>query len=170
MLMLISVSAIAQNAQPMIELDAVSSSKSTVADQTTQIINTVFDKTTEAITELASALKVPAEHVYSVLMKQQLVISLTYSIITIFLFILGVFLISKAINGQRKANDNYNKGRTGEYYVKYDLDDNWWLAGIIAGCVILVVDIIAFISMSGDIVTGFINPEYGALHEILKLL
>lgn len=120
--------------------------------ETERIIDKYSDKATEAIKGLAIALEVPAKHVYKILIKQQLI----YSIGWILVFVVGItasfFLIK---------------------FVKYAIEQNWDETAIImsvflgGGCVALMI---ASIMNFDVILTGIINPEYGAIQEISKLI
>jgi hypothetical protein len=137
---------------------------------TTQIIDKVFDRTTEAINDLAFALKVPAEHVYSVLVKQQVVKSIS-SITAIFLFFIltciGMWIPYKSwvsINAEyRKENPSY----PGNYH---DFDDSWWVWVFGFSATIFVIVLITIGCILPSLITGLLNPEYGAIKDIMSVL
>ena len=135
----------------------------------TQIIDKVFDRTTEAVQELAQALKVPAEHVYEVLVKQQRIRSMTLIIASILLLIIGLALIKITYDNWMKANREY-KAIHDCNYNNYSLDDGFWIAFIILGVLLVLVGFIVAIASVQTIITGFVNPEYGALKEIMNVL
>ena len=118
-----------------------------------KIIDKYTGKAYDAIKDLAEALQVPAEYVYTILVKQQLVYSLTYSIAIVAAIALGVLFSKYGINGIGKAKDDEAGG---------------WVAMTIVGTLSLVISTIVFFALIGDIVTGFVNPEYGAIKEILN--
>ncbi len=103
------------------------------------------------ISALGESLKVPAEHVYEVMVKQQIVYSVAYSILVIILFALTFifFKISKS-----------------DYAEDMDFEGFFAFCSIIAG----VVGALTLIFVFEDIVTGFINPEYGAIKDILDFI
>jgi uncharacterized membrane protein YcjF (UPF0283 family) len=118
-----------------------------VSTEVNSIVDNVFDKTSEAVKELSQALKVPAEHVYSILVKQQLTRSYVWTFINSFLLLACIVLWIFWIR------DLENK-------------EDWWGLPVTTS----VIFIIIFISSVGTIATGFINPEYGAIREIMNIL
>lgn len=126
-----------------------------------QIINNIVDKATIAVSSIADALKVPAEHVYSVLVKQ----SVIHSIVNILLSIL--FIIITIISYKMSIY----------YYKKHDNDDcedgvfEYADSGIFCtlSIIMLIVWIIHLLATVNIIITGFINPEYRAIQEILNI-
>jgi len=60
-----------------------------------------------------------------------------------------------------KEDPNYNH---------YDLDDSWWISGIIVSGLILAICVIVTVVCGSDLILGILNPEYGAIKEIMELL
>jgi hypothetical protein len=138
-----------------------------------QIVNTVFDRTTEAVSELAASLKVPAEHVYTILVRQQLINSIQLVIVFALLFIISYLMIKLPYNDWRRINLKWwkeHRSDSDNYYNKNDLDDGWWIWCVVPGVALAMIAAVCFIGYTGDIVTGFINPEYGAIKEIMSIL
>lgn len=110
----------------------------------------------QGVVALASSLKVGAEHIYIVLVRQQIV----YGIVYLILLLIGIFLM---INWLR----NYKN--SGEI---------WWqrndatLLGIFRTIQIIVALIMMVIGIVNieTIVTGVVNPEYGAIKEVVKMV
>lgn len=118
-----------------------------------RVVDKYVDKTAEALRGLADALKVPADHVYSVLIKQQYVKSISWIAtggISLFVIIMVLFY--------------------GYLGIKYEWDGV--VVGIIVGAGFILFGIPLFISISqlDVILTGFYNPEYGAIKEISNLI
>ena len=134
-------------------IDTTSTSTVVKADSTTALtFNKVYENVKEGIQGLASALKAPAEHVYEVLIKQQLVNSWFGTILIIVLLVL-LFI---SIQYLKDCNNNEDiKDLTGPI-----------LLVIIASVVTFVV----FIVVGPDILTGFFNPEYGAIKDIINFI
>ena len=109
----------------------------------------------QGIVALASSLKVGAEHVYMVLVRQQVVYAITYLILIIIAFILILNWIKK-----------------------YKSDEEWATVQDPTGLGILrlIQILVAVIMMSigvfhiENIMTGFINPEYGAIQDITDMV
>jgi len=127
-------------------------------NQVTQVIDKVYDRTTEAVTQLAEALKVPAEHVYSVLVRQQIVegISLLFGfIIALIISTIATIMLRNAYkNGDHVWNDIF-------------MDYTGTSICVIIGWLATVALLIGFIAAGiGDL----INPEYGAIKDIISIL
>jgi len=137
-----------------------------------QVIDQVFDRTTEAVQYLAQALKVPAEHVYSVLVKQQIIKSVSLLGSTIFVILLCCFVVLYSYKDWKKTNLDYNtkNDRKDLSYNQYDLDDGYWVWTIGFAIPIACIAFLVLVFVSGEILTGFINPEYGAIKDILNAL
>ena len=148
--------------------------KETAGDQISQVVTTVFDKTSEAVKSLSEALKVPAERVYTVLTKQQAIVSVTWLSVVVLFLIAGIWLLVYANSNYNTANKLYVSQIREKDYRKdvldfFDDDHAWsfqWVFGIIIFCVGLIIAAVA----SQAIFTGFLNPEYGAIKEIMSIL
>jgi ABC-type uncharacterized transport system permease subunit len=97
------------------------------------------------IIALAVSLKQPAEHVYTILIKQQYVKSWTYIILNLLLLVLSVIFWIFAL--------------------KNDFDDEGYLVISLLSTASLIVCIACTIT---PIITGFLNPEYGAIKTIIN--
>lgn len=113
----------------------------------------VYKDVKAGLVGLAGALKAPVEHVYGVLIKQQVVHSISYLIAVIAASILSWLLLH---NG-----------------MKFMKSDDYELGGIgmtVVGCIAIAVTACAFFAEIGSIVTGFVNPEYGAIKDIFEFI
>jgi len=111
----------------------------------TQVVDKVFDRTTEAVRQLSDVLKVPAEHVYSVLVKQQLILGWCsiIGLITTLLLALG--------------------------FTWWTYKDDYDNVGIGIVCVIGWISFVAaLIVFLADGLGCLLNPEYGAIQDILQ--
>lgn len=135
---------------------AVQSAKETAKEiDTSSVTKQIYSDVKQAVGAIASGLKVGAEHVYIILVKQQIV----YSVNWLLFIVLGMIFIF-----------NWLK--------KYKSDEKWWTSydptflgimrvfQLIIGAVMLIFGIFHI----DIIVTGFINPEYGAIKEIMDLI
>lgn len=151
--------------------EIVDAKKTEISSDVVDVVNTVFDKTTEAITQLASALKVPAEHVYTILIKQQLVQSLSSLLGSIFVILLGLFIVKFTYKDLNNKNTQWRlKNDRSDDYNHWNLDDGGWIFLVSLGFTISVVGIIILCASFNNIITGFINPEYGAIKDIMNFL
>lgn len=128
-------------------------------DTTTQIsdvervVDKYVDKTTKALEGLAEALKVPADHVYTVLIKQQKVNAMTWLVmggISLFMVMVSVFI---GWMGNRNR-----------------WDEGWIVFIVVSGCVLFGIPLVTSIFHASTIMTGFYNPEYGAIKEISNMI
>jgi hypothetical protein len=126
-----------------------------------QIINNIVDKATIAVSSIADALKVPAEHVYNVLVRQSIVIAISNTIIYIIIIIVTYLLYNKAF---------YYYNFTKKEYPNRSIFVNE------PECSLMVIAImcsitcfIVIISTINKVISGFINPEYLAIKEILNI-
>lgn len=124
---------------------------STVINENERLIDKYSEKVYSAMEQLAEQLKVPAQHVYGVLVKQAVVEAWTILIVAV----IGIILLS--IFGPK--------------FVKSLLKDDE-VRGVLSmiisslGLIMLTISIINL----NTIVGGFLNPEYYALKEILNLI
>jgi hypothetical protein len=136
--LLISISVVAQNntTEPL----------PTVGDQTVQVVNAVFDKTTEVIQQLADALSVPAEHVYKVLVRQQVITGVSL-IIGTFVFIIVFILL-----------------------FRYGNKTDWEYDAVAVSCILigLLLSVLISVTIFGGI-PKLLNPEYGAIKDIISV-
>lgn len=108
---------------------------------------------------LAAGLKVGTEHVYEVLVRQQIVNSIVFLI----LGLLGIYMIFNYIN----------KYKTNEIWLDTtSYTDTPTMLGVVRTIQLGVGFILAGIVIAhlDVIVTGFINPEYGAIKEIISFI
>jgi hypothetical protein len=136
--------------------DAVDSTKKAVKDGATFIdtssnFKTIYTDIKTNIGALASALKVGAEHVYYVLVKQQVVNSIVWLIVAIIVGISFWGMIKYSKWCRVNKIDEYNLG----------LAFGWLITAIAIVIVIFHIDVI---------VTGFVNPEYGAIMDIINFV
>ena len=123
---------------------------------TASLYKEIYTDVKTGLQSLASGLKVGVEHVYSVLVKQQVVKSVGWLII----WILSVFML---INWFRSYKSN-------EVWI---VDEEYPSGlGIIRILQIVIFGIVFIVCLCNidETVTGFINPEYGALKEIMDFV
>lgn len=146
-------------------LDSVKSIATSIKDSAVQSVKGVDTSSTfkamysdfkQGIVALASSLKVGAEHVYGVLVRQQVV----YAIVYLVLSIIGFILILNWIKKYKDDKEEWvgNEEPTG--------------LGVIRIIQIVVAFIMIFIGIVNIdlIMTGFINPEYGAIQDVIEMV
>jgi hypothetical protein len=143
-----------------------------VGEMVKEATSELYDGVATAVKDIANALKVPAAHVYSVLVKQQAVQSITYLLILLFVLVLS---LSLGLSGLFSENVNvtiYDTYCSDQKRVKKELigksDTN--IAKMIIGGVLMLGFIIGLLACGKTIVTGFVNPEYGAMMEIMNFV
>jgi hypothetical protein len=134
----------------------------TQADSTKVTWSQVYADFKGAIDGAADAMKTGAEHVYQVLVQQQLVKSISFSILNAVLLVLALvtWRITISFLKKKRAEEadlqSYEKGEWGYMYI---------LPG--AASILFIITIALTII---PIITGFVNPEYGAIQEIRSFI
>lgn len=113
----------------------------------------VYEDARAGLIGLAKALRVGVEHVYVVLVRQQLVKSITGT------FIIGILILFAVLffTNLKKAEETDRE----VYQIKAAI------FGILGGAFLL------YVLMSGtipEVVTGYVNPEYGAMESIFDFV
>lgn len=138
---------------------------------TEKLIDKYTAQFSEAISALATTLKTPVEHVYRVLVTQQTIEAVFTLVIVLFLLIMGISMIIYSIKDNNRANELYVENNPGTSRTKhYGIDEGWWIAGIIIGCIMLLAGVIVMAAEGSNIAMGLFNPEYGALKDIARMI
>lgn len=124
-------------------------------DSTTVTFSHVYNDFKDALNGVADALKVGAEHVYQVLVMQQVVNSITW------LLIIAVLLIAGGITLKFGIKDMWNKDK--------EVKDHK-IPLLVIGSIVLIASVIVLSVNMSTIITGFVNPEYGAIMEIKSFI
>ena len=122
-------------------------------DSTALTLNKVYEDVKEGIQGLAVALKAPAEHVYKIIVKQQVVNSVSY-LITWLILLLPLITIKWWLINLEEASDSIG----------------WFIGFIFIVIVPAIIGIIGLAVTSSEIITGFVNPEYGAIKDIMSFI
>lgn len=136
-------------------IDSATTVATNVANEidTSKVSKQIYTDIRAGIAGLATGLKVSAEKVWDILVLQQLVYSIVFLILGILSFISILFWI--------KA------------WKKEEMSSQEITTLTILRLIQVVVSLITLITFTfniSDIVTGFINPEYGAIQEIVKFV
>jgi hypothetical protein len=151
------------------------SAQTTTPDQpiseTERIVDKYLDRAEDAISALAEKLSVPAEHVYGVLVKQQVIKSVSTFFLIVFLIIISALAVWLPYKDWERSNIRYAAAHDrDDDYRRWGLDDRWWLWSMVPGIAVLIGSIIALASCAELIATGIFNPEYGAIKAILSVM
>lgn len=145
-------------------VDSVTTVAKDVANvvDTSKISKQIYTDVKAGIAGLATGLKVSAEKVWDILVLQQLVYSITALLFSIILAIISNTLISRGWKLWQKAKE--------ESRYEADFDDGIWGGMIGLGILILIVGVIFTGFNLSSLITGFINPEYGAIQDIVSFI
>lgn len=138
------------------------SKDSTSDKQSKELTEQIYSDVKSVITGLAKELKVEAENVYAVIKSQQVVKS-TVNIIEYVLLILMLILGIKGIF------IGYKHCSTDSYGDK-NFDHPLFIFSSIATVLLLAISIGLFSTTITETITGFINPDFGAINYILQLI
>lgn len=146
-------------------------------DVTTEITNQIVSKEpnatvvymTEKLQQFVESLKVPAEKVFSILVAKQKIDAYT---ILIFL-ILGILSLLIAFSQFKHAQ----WGTGTSFYDSDDKESRYWKGylwnnhtTIFLICIIFGgISTLASLILLPEMLSGFLNPEYGAIKEIMEL-
>lgn len=138
----------------MVNLAFAQTDTVSTTDEVFEIIDGVTERVSAGVAALSKSLEVPAKHVYRVMVKQQIVASITWLI----MLVAGLFGLFTGISfwniGTEKSRDS-------------DAVEN------VTGGIMIVASVImtAFgIFNIETIVSGIVNPEYNAIIEIMDFL
>jgi hypothetical protein len=131
-----------------VSLTAYTQTDSTLVTNTTaeKLIDKYSAKVEAAIVSLAENLKQPVEHVYKILIKQQIVRAWVWASVNGVIFLLTILLWI--------------------LWLQDDDRDEWW--GLPTFITFILVGFIA--TTLPTVFTGFLNPEYGALQDIIQMI
>jgi predicted PurR-regulated permease PerM len=139
---------------------------STTVTEAERVIDKYSEKITTAIGSLAESLAVPAEYVYKILVKQAVVDSVVELLLLLTFTFLFIRCTRKFLTLMRKVDryGDYLNEKANKVSGEADLIVN----GV--GAVILLVGLLRSLAYFSNMVTGFINPEFMAITEIIKML
>jgi hypothetical protein len=122
------------------------------------------EQTAKLLEQLANKLGTTSDYLWSILLKQAPIDATVTLLQTLFLFIVGwgLWKVHKKLLTKPKGQDYYES-----YYQKYDINAAVLMVFVTIGWGIMMI--IYFCSFD-SIISGFFNPEYWALEEILNSL
>jgi predicted PurR-regulated permease PerM len=139
---------------------------STTVTEAERVIDKYSEKITTAIGSLAESLAVPAEYVYKILVKQAVVDSVVELLLLLTFTFLFIRCSRKFLTLMRKVDKygDYLNEKANKVSGEADLVVNGVGAGII------LIALLRSLAYFSNMVTGFINPEFMAITEIIKML
>jgi hypothetical protein len=123
-----------------------------IPDSSKLTVSKVYDDVKTGLSGLAAGLKVGVEHVYVVLVKQQVVYAVTWLIVVILILVLGGIVNYKYFKAWERICDGDNEPSI-----------------ILIIMLDLIILSLVFCNIN-SIIGGFINPEYGAIKEIVDFV
>ena len=133
-----------------VTVKAQASDTITNISETERLIDKYTQKAAIAIEGLSEAIKVPAKHVYSVLVKQQVIYAWSWVLVSstgLLFMIFGLLLL-------------YNATYREEFLQ---------ITGFMFAVTFGIVFLIGIIGVAVDGLSGFLNPEYGAMMDIVRM-
>jgi uncharacterized membrane protein YidH (DUF202 family) len=120
-----------------------------------------IDKISTSLAALAQGLKQPAEHVYKVLVRQQVVQSISFLVFPILAIICVCLIIKYGAKSKWQEFSSYKNNEA----------DAWNKAATITliSSILLGVFILITCLLFNIIIQGFFNPEYGAIQSIISV-
>ena len=143
------VTDLAKTANNIVDSTKVATVNAVKTVDTSSNFKMIYSDWKDGITALAASLKVGAEHVYVILVKQQIVNSISYLII----YILVAFLWYALVKNWKQISN--------------DTDD---LGNIFGGVVLSIVTVTLLAFTLKTTIMGFVNPEYGAIQDVIEFV
>jgi hypothetical protein len=124
---------------------------STIHEDGKAVVGTLYQDVKGALQQLAGPLKVGAEHVYTILVKQQVVRATTWLCVDVLLLLLTSTFVYFSFKEIKKNPSS---------------DDSWFALPLL----LFTGAFITTLFTINIIVSGFVNPEYGAIQDILDVI
>lgn len=130
--------------------------KTKVSEEINSVVNNVYDKAEQAVKQLADVLKVPAEHVYFILVKQQIVTGISLLIGLLLSLLLSYISYRLLLKFHDFEQPWYDQSVSTEGY---------WTLFIVSSVMSIALLIINLCRTPGYL----LNPEYEAIKEIMHM-
>lgn len=141
-------------------IDRIYTDGTKVIEKAYSVAETIAPKIEEALKSLGSSLQVSANQLWDILVKQQKVWSICYLLVTLLaLLSWGHFLYRFKIGSTYLIESGNNKGEWKEANLVITL---------LTCCISCALSITSYLHFT-TMLTGFINPEYGALNTIIEI-
>ena len=127
----------------------------TLYDDAKGVVNYLVPRIEGTLNSIAAALKVTASQVWIILIKKQVAVSITNSIVFLLIFIFIFFNVRYWLRLYKE--DDFEFLETGDSFI------------VIIGVVLCIAGLIYFGKNLQETVNGFYVPEYGALKEVTEM-
>lgn len=149
--------------------NGIDSAKVAVSETVTTIdtssnFKLMYNDIKSTLATLATSLKVGAEHVYGVLIKQQIAISIT----NIFIYLLQIIILIIFIKIGLKLYNNHKKEHPHNDLIESTVGFTSITIFILTS-ILSIIFMVFILDSFSETITGFVNPEYGAIKEIIEL-
>ena len=126
-----------------------------------KLVDKYSAKIEATIVSLAEQLKQPAEHVYKIMVKQQYIKAFEGILVLLIVILFGYLTIKYASNIE-----------DWEYGTVYENKPTYSIGAFYVSSISLFIAILVLLvgQYPMDIIQGFINPEYGAIQDIINLI
>lgn len=131
-----------------------------IPDTAKLTLGKVYSDMKSGIQGLATALKVPATHVYGIMIRQQTTRAISDLIFDLAFILLSIILYKVGIKMYRGIKDVKST----------DEQDGIMVFTFILCGVSIFIAVCSFWNDYSGIVAGFFNPEYGAIKEIISFV
>lgn len=146
-----------------VKIDSNAINLTTLPDSSLVTFSKVYKDVTESLSGLAEGLKVGATYVFEVLVKQQFVRSIVYCCLNGVLIILLLYFFISFVRNNKHLSDPKNE------WFKHSFEDHFQIVGnFVISCILFALLFIIILVTFSDIITGFVNPDYGAIQEIIN--
>ena len=130
-----------------------------IPDTAKLTLGKVYSDVKNGINGLAQSLKVPATHVYGIMIKQQTTRAISDLIFDMMFILLSFILYSVGMKAAKKLAIK-----------KTDEIETVCIISFVCCCISTLIAVCSFWSDYSGIVSGFVNPEYGAIKEIISFV
>ncbi len=128
------------------------------SDSTEVLYERVYDDFTEALSAIGDSLAIGAEHVYAILVRQQIVNAYVWCFIFLISSIIMIICLTILFNILGDSHGDPEPKSMPKF-----------VASIIVGILNCILFITCLVQMN-IVFTGFFNPEYGAIKELMNLI
>jgi hypothetical protein len=144
--------------------------------ETTEVVGAVKEEIFSRLDLLAEKLGTTAEHVYPIMVKQQMVEEFTailFTVVCTVVLLVAVYLFIKAFPTSNLDYSNYPNSATYEERMAFRKKISLAIAACIASGAIAAIFAIAWVIALAEVIAGIgklINPEYYAIQEIIYFI
>lgn len=136
-----------------------------------------FSRIWSKVEALAASLKIGAEYIWKTFVKQQIATSITDLVLILIMLISGIYLVHLSGKMQRQLLIDHGWDPNDKSKTKSDYEDRITESESVVpvmslgfGIFLLIISLVMTLCWATEMITGFINPEYGAMQDLVKML